>query len=121
MSHIFISYSTRNSEYAQDLAHRLLAEGFDVWIDNDRLRSSEDWWRSIVLAIRDCAAFVVIMTPESDGSRWVQREITLADKYKKPIYPLLVDGSPDTPNWEIFVRTQIEDARPYQLPGMKVF
>ncbi len=121
MAHVFISYSTRNSDYAQGLTKRLLAEGFDVWIDNDRLRSSEDWWQSIVLAIRDCAAFVVIMTPESDGSRWVQREITLADKYEKPIFPLLAAGSPDTPNWEIFVRTQIEDARTDQLPGPPFF
>ena len=80
MAHIFISYSTRDDAYASKLAEKLRAEGFDVWIDNRRLRSSEDWWRSIVLAIDACAAFVVLLTPHSDQSKWVQREITLADK-----------------------------------------
>jgi formylglycine-generating enzyme required for sulfatase activity len=116
MSHVFVSYSTRNSEYAHKLAEKLREEGFDVWIDNTRLRSSEDWWRSIVLAIRVCAAVVVVLTPESDASEWVQREITLAGKYKKPIFPLWLDGSLDTPNWEYFVRIQIEDVRGGKLP-----
>ena len=49
MSHIFISYSTRDSAYAGKLADKLRAEGFDVWIDNNRLRSSED------MVALDCA------------------------------------------------------------------
>jgi hypothetical protein len=121
MSHVFISYSTRNSDYARKLADKLRAEGFDVWIDNSQLRNSEDWWRSIVLALRDSGAVVVILTPESDGSEWVQREITLADKYKKPIFPLWLDGTLDTPNWEYFVRIQVEDVRGGKLPPSHVY
>lgn len=116
MSHVFISYSTRDASYANRLADRLRAEGFNVWIDNTRLRSSEDWWRAIVLAIDACAAFVVLLTPHSDQSKWVQREITLADQRDKPIFPLLVAGDIDTPNWALFVRTQYEDVRSGDLP-----
>lgn len=116
MSHIFISYSTRNAVYANQLAEKLRSEGFDVWIDNTRLRSSEDWWRSIVLAIWDCAAFIVILSPEADKSKWVQREITLADQRNKPTFPILLDGDINTPNWAIFVRTQFEDVRGGKLP-----
>lgn len=116
MSHVFISYSTQNRSYASQLADKLRLEGFNVWIDNIRLRSSEDWWRSIVLAIDTCAAFVVILTPDSDQSKWVQREITLADQRNKPIFPLLLAGSIDTPNWALFVRTQYADMRIRQLP-----
>jgi|GEM_PF-1223040 len=116
MSHIFISYSTRNATYANKLADKLRNEGFDVWIDNTKLRSSEDWWRSIVLAIWDCAAFIVILSPESDKSKWVQREITLADQRNKPTFPMLLDGDINTPNWAIFVRTQFIDVRGGKLP-----
>lgn len=116
MSHIFISYSTKDSAYARQIATALRDKGFNVWIDERRLRSSEDWWRSIVLSIRSCAAFIVIMSSASDTSRWVQREVTLADKYEKPIFPLLLEGTTDTPNWEIFVRTQYEDVRNRQMP-----
>ncbi len=105
MGHIFISYSTNNGEYADKLADKLRAEGFDVWIDNARLRSSDNWWESIVLALNNCAAVIVIMTPEAKKSRWVQREITLADNWQKPIFPILLSGE----NWELFVLTQYED------------
>lgn len=121
MSYIFVSYSKKNADYAHRLADTLRAEGFEVWIDKRRLATGEDWWKSIVLALRSCSAFVVIMTPESDGSRWVQREITLAEKYEKPVFPLWLAGDMDTPNWELFVRTQYEDVRGGVLPGAEFY
>lgn len=121
MSYIFVSYSKKNADYAHHLADTLRAEGFEVWIDRRRLATGDDWWKSIVLALRSCSAFVVIMTPESDGSRWVQREITLAEKYEKPVFPLWLAGDMDTPNWELFVRTQYEDVRGGVLPGAEFY
>lgn len=121
MSHIFISYSKHDAAYAHKLVARLRQEGYDVWIDDRRLRSSDDWWPSIVHAIWGCAAIIVIMSPASDRSRWVQREITIADQRQKPIYPLLLDGGMDTPNWSIFVRTQFQDVRGAKLPSQAFF
>lgn len=76
MAHVFISYSKKNRDYARKLADHLLELGFDVWID-DRIDYGDDWWRTIVRAIRNAKAFIVIMTDESDRSVWVQREVTL--------------------------------------------
>jgi hypothetical protein len=121
MSHIFISYSTKNGDYARKLAEKLREEGFDVWIDKRRLHSSEDWWRSIVLALRGASVCVVILSPESDASRWVQREITLAEKYEKPMFPLLLEGDLDSPNWELFVRTQVENVIGGELPPAEFY
>lgn len=121
MSHVFISYSKQNKDYARQLVSKLRDEGFDVWIDDRELRASVDWWQSIVLALRACGAFIVIMTPESDNSDWVQREITLALKYDKPIFPLWLSGSLDTPNWELFVRTQYTDVRGDKMPEEQFF
>jgi formylglycine-generating enzyme required for sulfatase activity len=117
MSHIFISYSKHNQEYARKLADHLLSQGFDVWID-DQIDYGEDWWRTIVRAIRGAKAFVVIMTDESDASDWVQREVTLADKNKIPAFPLWLSGDVDnSENWAIYVRTQYADVRGEKLPG----
>jgi hypothetical protein len=107
MAHIFISYSTQNAQYAFGVAKKLREEGFDVWIDDSKLRSGDNWWEVIVRALRGCSAFLVIMTPESKNSRWVQREVTLADNWQKPTFPVLLAGD----NWEIFVLTQFEDVR----------
>lgn len=121
MSHVFVSYSKKDKEYVLKLVDKLLNEGFDVWIDNRRLRSSEDWWVSIVEALRASGAFVVVLTPNSEDSEWVQLEITLATKYKKARFPILLAGSMDTPKWEIFARTQWVDATDEELPKAEFY
>jgi formylglycine-generating enzyme required for sulfatase activity len=90
--HVFISYSHKERAYVHDLADDLRRHGFDVWAD-DRIDYGDSWWRKIVQAIRDSAAFVVVMTPAAEDSEWVQREILLALRERKPIFPLLLRGS----------------------------
>jgi hypothetical protein len=116
MSHIFISYSKKDKNYARKLADHLIASGFDVWMD-DRIDYGEDWWAVIVRVIRECSACVVLMTPESDASRWVQREVSIADELHKRTFPLLLEGSLlESAHWSIFIRTQYADLRDGSLP-----
>jgi hypothetical protein len=116
MSDIFISYSKKDKDYANQLAGKLRLLGFDIWIDN-RIESGEDWWRTIVRAIRSAKAFIVIMSGNSDASEWVQREVTLADKQGIPAFPILLSGDFDaSENWAIYVRTQYIDVRGGNLP-----
>ena len=117
MSHIFISYSKKDRDYVRQLVNGLLDNGFDVWIDDRKLHSSEDWWNSIVAALWSSAALVVVLSPNSDESRWVQREIMIADSRSKVMFPLLLKGDIDTPNWQLFVRTQYTDVRDGSLPS----
>lgn len=121
MSHVFISYSRKNEQYARKLADSLRNEGFDVWIDNDSLRGGHAWWPSIVFAIRDCAAVCVVMSEDSAVSRWVRREITLADKYQKPIFPIWLNGTLDIPLWEMLVDIQPVDVREGKTPPLTFY
>jgi hypothetical protein len=91
MAHVFISYSKQNKAYARKLADHLIASGFDVWID-DRIDYGSLWADVIQKAIEDCAAFVVIMSPESRESQWVQTECEYAAQKGKKAFPLLLDG-----------------------------
>jgi hypothetical protein len=111
MSHVFISYSKHNRTYARQLADHLLDQGFDVWID-DRIDYGDEWWETIVTAIQGCAACVVIMTPEAKRSKWVKREVALADDLDKPMFPILLEGE----NWPLFVITQYVDVSDGHLP-----
>ncbi|HEX2908157.1 MAG TPA: toll/interleukin-1 receptor domain-containing protein, partial [Phototrophicaceae bacterium] len=111
MAHIFISYSKKNRAYARQLADKLLELGFDVWID-DRIDYGDDWWQTIFHAIREAKAFVVIMTDEANASKWVQREVTLADQHNIPAFPVWLNGDfHNSANWSIYVRTQYADVR----------
>jgi formylglycine-generating enzyme required for sulfatase activity len=121
MSHVFISYSKQNKDYARKLAEHLLSQGFDVWID-DQIEPSDEWFKRIVKGIRECAAFLVIMSKEAGSSRWVEREVMLADELQKPMFPVLLNGDLHSADlWALFIGKQYEDARGDKLPGERFY
>lgn len=117
MSFLFISYSSQNREYVYRLADKLRDEGFDIWIDNDALRAGDEWWDEIVKALNACAGFVVLMTPQAQASKWVKREIALADELNKPPFPILLSGA----RFPIYVTTQFETCLDGNLPSPRYF
>lgn len=94
MAHVFISYSKQDIAFGRHLRGMLQNADIPVWMDETALVPSERWWKRIEDNIRSCAAFVVIMSPNSLASDWVEREILLAEKLRKPIFPLLLAGEP---------------------------
>lgn len=92
MAHIFISYSKQDIEFTRYLRTLLEAEGYAVWVDEARLTPSARWWKAIEQNIETCSAFVIVMSPNAYESDWVEREILLAEKEKRPIIPVLLAG-----------------------------
>lgn len=107
MSHIFISYSKQDIDFVRYLRAMLEAEGFAVWLDEARLTPSARWWKSIETNIETCSAFIVVMSPNAEESDWVEREILLAERLKKPLFPMLLAGS----SWSRLANIQYEDMR----------
>jgi hypothetical protein len=116
MSYIFISYSGKNLEYTRTLVQKLLDLGFDVWFD-EHIHYGENWLAAIETAIQNCTALIVVMTPDSKTSKWVQGEIQLADDLNKTQYPILLEG--DT--WLQYRSTQIVQNDPSGLPPERFF
>lgn len=110
-NHVFVSYSRQDQTYARKLADDLRRHSVDVWID-DRIDYGDRWWRTIVQAIRASAAFVVVMTPDSEESEWVEREVMLAMDEEKPIFPLLLRGK----GFPIFINKQYANVTDGQMP-----
>lgn len=111
MSHIFISYSHKDSDYAHKLAEVIESLHFEVWID-DRIDYGTQWPKAIEEAVNSCDAFVVVMTPRSLESIWVQNELVHAMDLKKTIFPLLLEGDP----WLSIKTIQYADVRGTNLP-----
>ena len=113
MAHVFISYHKNSSrDYARKLADYLIAHGFDVWID-DRIDYGNNWEQLIFKAVEQAAAVIVLMTPSSYQSRWVQAERLYAEKNNKPIFPVLLDGD----IFPAYLGFQTADVRDGQLPS----
>lgn len=89
----FLSYSHKNQGLASQFAAFLAYEEIPPWIDN-RLDFGETWENEIFSRIAGCRVFLILMSPESESSEFVQREIAAALQLKKMIIPILVGGKP---------------------------
>ncbi len=91
MSHIFVSYSSTNRPLALRLVENL-EHFFKVWIDREGLDGGAAWEQAIDEALKDCAVFVVLVSPQSNDSQWVRRETIRAEQLKKVRIPILLEG-----------------------------
>ena len=117
MGHIFISYNHKDKDYAHKLTDDLQQKGFTVWIDT-RLDYGSQWPHEIQKHLDTCDAFILIMTPRSFASEWVQSELQRAKRKLKPIFPLLLEG--DEP-WLSTESTQYYDVRESNLPDTRLY
>jgi len=117
MSYIFISYSHEDKEYAHRLEGELQRQRFDTWLD-DRIDYGSQWPEEIEDRLDGCKVLILIMTPRSKRSEWVQNELNRAKRKKKKIYPLLLEG--DEP-WLSVEATQYVDVRDRNLPPSAFF
>ncbi|MGG6242799.1 GUN4 domain-containing protein [Nodosilinea sp. AN01ver1] len=116
MSFIFISYSRQDQAYVSLLAQALETHNLPVWLD-DRIDYGTTWPRVIQDQLEQCQVFVVVMTPRSEASHWVQCELSLALELKKPIYPILIEGR----RWLSVAALQTADATNGKLPPARFF
>jgi len=90
MSHIFVSYSRKDGEAVDNIAARLQRDGFEVWLDREDIKGGELWRESIVKAIDNAYAFVLMLSPDSAASENVRKEVDLAEGAGKTLLPLLL-------------------------------
>lgn len=114
MSYIFISYSHKDKDYAHKLSQHLFDHGLDAWID-DRIDYGSLWPDEVEKRLRECSVFILLMSPNSKQSDWVQSELHLAKQLKKTIYTFLLNGD----NWWHLHRIQYVDVRNGEMPPAK--
>ena len=91
VSKIFISYHSSKVELAAHVSKYMETHGIKVWYANKSIRSGEQWDEAIHNAIKGCQAVVLLFCASADASIQVKRELSLADKYKKPVFWLRVE------------------------------
>jgi hypothetical protein len=113
MSHIYLSYSKKDHFYARQLADTFIKIGFCVWIDQ---RIENSYWAEISQSsLQDFAAFVVVMSHDSQHSKLVQREVKQAQDLHKPIFPLLLSGKSWMPRCIDVSHKQLPDRNFYVM------
>ncbi len=97
-SSVFISHSSRDRDLASEIVSILSNLGIESWIAPGSIAPGEDWTDSILQAITDAGALLLLGTDSSFSSGQVRREIERAADKGIPILALLSDESA-FPSW----------------------
>jgi formylglycine-generating enzyme required for sulfatase activity len=87
-SQIFISYSRADKEFVDRLARDLIENGIDVWVDRSNIRGGDRWRQRITDGISSSELVVVVLSPKSLHSEYVERELCMAANHRKPLIPV---------------------------------
>jgi formylglycine-generating enzyme required for sulfatase activity len=88
MTQVFISYSRKDTEFVERLAADLQSTGLEVWYDLSGLEGGTRWGSEIQAAIEQSQYFLVVLSPNSLESKWVQREFLYAEGRNLKVIPL---------------------------------
>lgn len=91
--HIFVSYSREDIEIVDKLIHWFNDVGLNVWFDRTGLvAGTRNWEEAIREAIRSSKAVILMASPNSRKSNYVQGELDVAERYDRHIYPIWIRG-----------------------------
>lgn len=76
---VFLCHSSGDKPAVRDLYHRLLRNGIDPWLDEEKLLPGQDWQREIPNAVRNCDVVIVCLSRGSVSKKgYIQKEIKYA-------------------------------------------
>jgi len=115
--YFFVSYSREDTAKQRRVVKELRERGINIWVDIENLTpGTPTWEREIEKAIRGATGIIVLLSPESNNSEWVRRELSFGEQHRKRIFPALIEGNEDasTPlrlanHQRVDLRTHFED------------
>jgi hypothetical protein len=88
--HAFISYGSADRASANDVAGIVRQLGFSVWWDQE-IAGGERWNDEISRQLSAAFLIILINSMNAASSKWVKREISVADNLDKTILPINVE------------------------------
>jgi len=97
-SKIYISFSDKDSEIAQQIRRALIHERFILNIDEKNIQVGENIKQALTSEIKSSSIFIVLISKYSINSDFVKLEIQHAIKNNKIILPVLIDKNISIPS-----------------------
>lgn len=88
---IFISYSSKNQQAAEDICSAFERSGIKCWMAQ-RDTPVLNYAAVITDAVKSAKAVVLIFSKEAAKSQWVEKEINIAVDNRKAIVPYMIDN-----------------------------
>jgi len=108
---VFLSHASQDKPTVRKLCKRLKADGFDPWLDEERLLPGQDWSLEIEKAMRASDAILLCFSALSAAKEgYIQREYKRAMQYQE-----------EKPEGTIFViPVRLDDCElPFSLRGIQ--
>lgn len=103
--YVFISYSTKNQPEADAMRKLLNDAGIRTWMAPSDIPVGKKYAQVITQAIRRCTCCLLILSDDAQNSVWVPKEIERAVHYRKPIFPVQLDGAILNDEFELYIST----------------
>ncbi len=88
-SYVFISYSGNESEAARKIKDILVENGIECWMAPDSIDAGERYNEVLPPAVRNCAAFILMLSDEAQKSKYVSSELSIAFDSDRIILPFM--------------------------------
>jgi len=85
---IFISYSHADSAFVDQLEADLRQQGFETWVDRQRLAGGQRWRRELQEAVEHAQVLLIVLSPDAIASQSVQIEFDYALDLGKLLIPI---------------------------------
>ncbi len=93
-SYTFVSHSSKDKAFVEDLAGLFSAAGLDMWVDVEDIADGATWAKAIQQGVEDCNTMIVVWSANARASEWVERETLLALRLNKPVFIAQIDDTP---------------------------
>lgn len=91
MKQVFISYSTKDQPQAEAVRNVIEQNGITCWMAPRDIPGGSNYTKEIPHAIRDCQAFVLMLSQNAQNSPWVLKELDRAVNEGKIILPFQLE------------------------------
>jgi formylglycine-generating enzyme required for sulfatase activity len=86
---VFISYSRKDEDFAQDLLAGLQVAGFEPYLDMHDIAAGEDWAARLGQLIEAADTVVFVISPDAVASERCAWEVDHTVSLKKPLLPIV--------------------------------
>ena len=85
--HTLVCYAREDKDFVLKLCSNLESRGARIWVDR-KISIGANWENAVEQAIRDCASFLVVLSPAMVASAQARGELSMALDLQKPIVPI---------------------------------